>query len=122
VVIVGAGPVGTVLAHLLADYGVSSVCFEKRRAPTTHPQAHFVNARTMEVLQAHMPDVFLEVLRRSPPHEHWRCLQRCTLLHCIVWLCFVGSLPMGLYRVHMRGQLSCRPLTLCASQRLRVRA
>ena len=52
VVVVGAGPTGLTAALLLAKYGVPSLVLERSAALTTHPQAHFINHRTMEVLRA----------------------------------------------------------------------
>jgi NADPH-dependent 2,4-dienoyl-CoA reductase/sulfur reductase-like enzyme len=49
VLIVGGGPVGLSLSILLSQLGVSSLLVEKRAQPTMHPQAHFINNRTMEV-------------------------------------------------------------------------
>jgi 2-polyprenyl-6-methoxyphenol hydroxylase-like FAD-dependent oxidoreductase len=53
VVIVGAGPVGLTLANLLAGYGVSATVLERSSAGAwaSHPQAHFINARSMEVFR-----------------------------------------------------------------------
>lgn len=49
VLIVGAGPVGLVLSILLAKLGIKSLLLEKRSSFLQHPQAHFINNRTMEV-------------------------------------------------------------------------
>ena len=51
VAIVGAGPVGLTLAHLLAKMGVQSTVLERSPGPPTHPQAHFINVRSMEVFR-----------------------------------------------------------------------
>lgn len=72
VVVVGGGPTGMVLGHLLQQCGVQHLVVERRASPTTHPQAHFINARTMEILQAHMPDVFQALIRDKPPLRSWR--------------------------------------------------
>ena len=47
--IVGGGPTGLTLSTLLGKLGVRSLLLERAPALTTHPQAHFVNNRTMEV-------------------------------------------------------------------------
>ena len=47
--IVGAGPVGMTLAHRLDRLGVPCVVVERRPDTTTHPSAHVVNARTLEI-------------------------------------------------------------------------
>ncbi|CAA2959689.1 FAD NAD(P)-binding oxidoreductase family [Olea europaea subsp. europaea] len=50
VLIVGAGPVGLVLSILLTKLGVKCAVLEKNKAFSKHPQAHFVNNRSMEVV------------------------------------------------------------------------
>lgn len=49
VLIVGAGPVGTAAAILLARQGVDCRVVERRSGPQTAPAAHAVNARTFEI-------------------------------------------------------------------------
>ncbi|CAG9465106.1 unnamed protein product [Pedinophyceae sp. YPF-701] len=71
VVIAGAGPTGLALSGLLSGYGVPSVVLEAKQAPSTHPAAHFVNNRTMEVLR-HMRGLDAAVAAESPPLEQWR--------------------------------------------------
>ncbi|MEC7299107.1 MAG: FAD-dependent monooxygenase [Pseudomonadota bacterium] len=51
VVIAGAGPVGLALSGLLGRLGVQSLVVEQASALPQHPQAHYVNARTMEVMK-----------------------------------------------------------------------
>ena len=52
VAIVGAGPVGLTLALLLSKFGVRSTVLERLPAPSVHPQAHFINVRSMEVFRS----------------------------------------------------------------------
>nr|WP_275407797.1 FAD-dependent monooxygenase [Streptomyces coelicoflavus] len=52
VVVVGAGPVGMLLAGELAHGGVRVVVVEKRRAPSTESRASTLHARTMEILDS----------------------------------------------------------------------
>jgi len=52
VVIVGAGPTGLTTALLLSKYNVPCLVVEKSPSLTTHPQAHFINHRTMEVFRS----------------------------------------------------------------------
>jgi 2-polyprenyl-6-methoxyphenol hydroxylase-like FAD-dependent oxidoreductase len=52
VAIVGAGPVGLTLALLLSKLGVRCTVLEKLAAPSAHPQAHFINVRSMEVFRS----------------------------------------------------------------------
>lgn len=49
VLIVGAGPVGTMLALLLRRLGVDAMIVERRDGPQRAPAAHVVNARTFEI-------------------------------------------------------------------------
>lgn len=72
VAIVGAGPAGLTLSALLSQFGVPSVLLERAMALPTHPQAHFVNLRTMEVLRHAFGGLDRAVLERCPPREEWR--------------------------------------------------
>ncbi|WP_051901140.1 FAD-dependent oxidoreductase [Streptomyces aureus] len=65
VLVVGAGPVGLMLAAELARGGVDVVVVEKRKAPSTESRASTLHARTMEILDARelLPDI------GTPPHE-----------------------------------------------------
>ena len=51
VVIIGAGPVGAVLALELARHGAPCVVIEKSTGASRHPKMDFVNARSMELLR-----------------------------------------------------------------------
>lgn len=77
VLIVGGGPVGLTLSILLSRLGVDSLLVERRASPTTHPQAHFINNRTMEVFR---PLLGLEkaITRAQPPLDDWRHFVYCT--------------------------------------------
>lgn len=72
IVIVGAGPAGLTLSALLSQFGVPSVLLERAAALPTHPQAHFINLRTMEVLRHAFGGLDRAVLERCPPREEWR--------------------------------------------------
>ncbi|MFI7386545.1 FAD-dependent oxidoreductase [Streptomyces sp. NPDC049813] len=65
VVVVGAGPVGLMLAGELALGGADVVVLEKRRAPTNESRASTLHARTMEILDSRglLPDL------GTPPNE-----------------------------------------------------
>jgi 2,4-dichlorophenol 6-monooxygenase len=52
VLIVGAGPSGTMTALLLARQGIESCVVERRAGPQRAPAAHVVNARTFEICRA----------------------------------------------------------------------
>jgi 2-polyprenyl-6-methoxyphenol hydroxylase-like FAD-dependent oxidoreductase len=51
VLVVGAGPVGTVLALELAHHNVPSIVVERAVAPSRHPKMDYVNGRSMELLR-----------------------------------------------------------------------
>jgi 2-polyprenyl-6-methoxyphenol hydroxylase-like FAD-dependent oxidoreductase len=51
VLVVGAGPVGTILALELARHQVASILVERSVRPSLHPKMDFVNARSMELLR-----------------------------------------------------------------------
>ena len=50
VLIIGAGPTGMVAALCLARRGIRSILLERRESLETHPKAHEVSARTIEIL------------------------------------------------------------------------
>ena len=51
VLIVGAGPVGAVLALELAHHNVESMVVERSAQPTLHPKMDYLNGRSMELLR-----------------------------------------------------------------------
>lgn len=51
VIVVGAGPVGCVLALELAQHGIPSILVERASEPSRHPKMDYVNPRSMELLQ-----------------------------------------------------------------------
>jgi 2-polyprenyl-6-methoxyphenol hydroxylase-like FAD-dependent oxidoreductase len=51
VAVVGAGPVGAVVALELARHGIPSIVLERSRAASTHPKMDYLNARSMELLR-----------------------------------------------------------------------
>lgn len=51
VLIVGAGPAGATAALLLAEYGIDTLVVERRVAPLTHPAAHVLSTRTLEIFR-----------------------------------------------------------------------
>jgi len=78
VVIVGGGPTGCTAALLLAKLGIRSILLERRRAPTFHPAAHVINARTVEVWAQISTALAQEMVDASPPIEATREVVWCT--------------------------------------------
>jgi 2-polyprenyl-6-methoxyphenol hydroxylase-like FAD-dependent oxidoreductase len=75
ILIVGGGPTGLFLALLLARYNVPSIVFEKLSIAERfqHPQAHFLNTRTMEILRSTVlsPDLYESVRSAMPDVYEW---------------------------------------------------
>ncbi|CAH0474961.1 unnamed protein product [Peronospora belbahrii] len=79
VLVVGGGPVGLVTAFMLEKlYHVPTRVVERQHSPTLHPQAHFLNLRTMEILYALMPQFHDRLLEQAAPSILWRDYVYCT--------------------------------------------
>lgn len=78
VIVVGAGPVGATAALLLAEYGLKSIVVEARRQPQSHPAAHVLSTRAMEIWR----EIGLErdIRRLSAPLHELRSILYCTSL------------------------------------------
>jgi len=74
VIIIGGGPSGLFLSSLLSSYGINShLLFDKRPKEELlkHPQAHFINLRSMEILKVEMPSVYDGIQREMPDVSEW---------------------------------------------------
>lgn len=78
VAIVGGGPVGATAALLLAAHGVESVVLERRVSPQTHPAAHVLSTRSLEIWRE--VGIEREIRRISAPLEELRSIVYCTTL------------------------------------------
>ena len=78
VAIVGGGPSGLLLSNLLSIYRVPSVLVDGQSVEQrcSHPQAHFLNSRTMEILRHQVPRVYDRLVHRemTPVHQ-WKHFQ-----------------------------------------------
>lgn len=79
VLIVGAGPVGLVLSILLTKLGVKTTIIEKNKDFSRHPQAHFINNRSMEIFRK-LNGLADEILMHEAPVDWWRKFIYCTSL------------------------------------------
>ena len=74
VVITGGGPTGLMLSSLLSRYAIPSKVYEAKSFDQLcrHPQAHFLNTRTMELLKRYLSSSFWnKLLKNMPPLNHW---------------------------------------------------
>jgi len=78
VIIVGAGPVGATAALILADYGIQCTVVEARNRPQSHPAAHVLSTRSLEIWR----EIGLErdIRRLSAPMHELRSIAYCTTL------------------------------------------
>lgn len=72
VTVVGAGPVGLLTSKLLSSYNIPHILVERRNDHRDHPQAHYLTARTMEILRSTCWNDFKEIIKLSPPSTVWR--------------------------------------------------
>lgn len=75
VVIAGAGPCGLSLFNLLVPNGMRVLLLEQKSRLSSHPQAHFINNRSMEIFR--QIGVEKQILAQSPPLSHWRRFVYC---------------------------------------------
>ena len=73
--IVGGGPVGVLMSKFLSQYQVPHCLIERKTTPTRHPQAHFINMRTMEIMKSHFFSEFHSVIKQTPELSYWRFIE-----------------------------------------------
>ncbi|CAA6660080.1 unnamed protein product [Spirodela intermedia] len=79
VLIVGAGPVGLVLSLFLSKLGIKCAVVEKSITFSQHPQAHFINNRSMELFRK-LDGLAEDIQGLQPPIDQWRKFVYCTSL------------------------------------------
>eukprot|EP00980_Cylindrotheca_fusiformis_P006979 scaffold1469_cov119-Cylindrotheca_fusiformis.AAC.23 len=75
ILIVGGGPTGLFLANLFQSYQIPFTLLEAQSVQQRfrHPQAHFLNTRTMELLRHTLPSqVYSNIRKAMPPVEEWK--------------------------------------------------
>ena len=77
VCIIGGGPSGLITSALLSRYGIAHSIIERRIDVLSHPQAHFINSRTCEILQSYFPLEYNELLNIMSPVDTWRDFVYC---------------------------------------------
>lgn len=86
VVIAGAGASGATLALLLASRGIASIVVDRRRDPLTHPAAHVINARSLEIWREVHPGLAAQIAALSPPVSE---------ISLIRWSSSIDAPPLG---------------------------
>jgi 2-polyprenyl-6-methoxyphenol hydroxylase-like FAD-dependent oxidoreductase len=76
--IVGGGPVGLYASALLSAYGVPSLLCERSVSTASHPRAHLINTRSMELLRE--LGVERAIREQTPPLDDWRHFRYCSSL------------------------------------------
>ncbi|KAK1444179.1 TRK system potassium uptake protein [Babesia gibsoni] len=76
VLVVGAGPVGVTLQLLLGRLGIPSLLAERNTMPRSHPRAHYISNRSMEVWRqvGHL-DMGIDCI--TEPLDFWRFFKYC---------------------------------------------
>lgn len=72
-IILGGGPTGLFLSNLLTSYSIPHLLFDKRPQSELlrHPQAHFINLRSMELLRYELPRVYTKIVEGMPDVSEW---------------------------------------------------
>ncbi len=70
IVVIGGGPAGLTASLLLSQWQIDHIVVEAEERPGDHPQAHFMNCRTMEIFRELGVD--RRVREAAAPLEEWR--------------------------------------------------
>ena len=63
--------------RIIVIAGIDHFLVERKVKPTAHPQAHFINVRTMEIMQSHFPASFEAILQGTSDSSNWRDFVYC---------------------------------------------
>jgi 2-polyprenyl-6-methoxyphenol hydroxylase-like FAD-dependent oxidoreductase len=94
VVIVGGGPVGLTASLFLSKYHIPHILVEQLAKPDNHPQAHFINCRSMEIFRE-LNRLDRDIYDRSAPADEWRRFVYCTGLADLPALNHIESASAG---------------------------
>ena len=76
--IIGGGPVGLTLSHLLSSINIKNTVFERKSSVSTHPSAHFLHSRALEIFSS--LGLSSPVYSAMTPAAHWRRFVYCSSL------------------------------------------
>ncbi len=94
VIIVGGGPVGLTASLLLSKYHIAHILVEQLTKPDDHPQAHFINCRSMEIFRE-LNGLDQAIYAQSAPVDEWRRFVYCTGLAGLPALNHIESASAG---------------------------
>ena len=94
VVIVGGGPVGLTASLLLSKYHTPHILVEQLAKPDNHPQAHFINCRSMEIFRE-LNGLDKNIYAQSAPADEWCRFVYCTVLADLPALNHIKSASAG---------------------------
>ncbi|GMI12170.1 hypothetical protein TrVE_jg9844 [Triparma verrucosa] len=72
IAIIGSGPTGLLLSSILSRYSLPHQIYTSSPSLPSHPQAHFINTRTVEILKSAFPKIYDAVKLTMPSPSGWR--------------------------------------------------
>ncbi|KQU02393.1 hypothetical protein ASG56_15465 [Rhodococcus sp. Leaf7] len=80
VLIAGAGSTGATAALLLASRGIASIVVDRRSDELTHPAAHVIHGRSLEIWREADPALARDIAALAPPIEDVSLIRWCSEL------------------------------------------